>query len=205
MLDTSPDNLMEEIQAAERLRDRHLEKTDEMIREYHGQAYDSGRPSEKPAPENHAFEWLSLVTPQIIYDNPEVMVRSRRSGIDPEILTQLQYGIQQWADDTLLWRTLMDCWYDMAFSFGVIHSTIEVIPYYKGNQGVRPMRPCARRIKPQRFFVDCRADAPSNARLMGHFGFYDKNDLLEDPRFVTENVRSLRLGRWKSARSNCRS
>lgn len=191
MLSTDPKILMEEIEESQKVRNLHLSKTDEMIREYTGSYYNTDRKPDQPAPENHAFEWLARVTPEIIYDNPDINVKSRRSGIDPQICMKLQYGMQQWVENVSLWRTMTALWYDMAFAFAVAHNTFATIDHYPGSGGAKPTQPICRRIKPHRFFIDPQAESVNDARFMGHLWRRDKDDLLNDDAFDREAVSEL--------------
>lgn len=96
MLNTESDNLYLECKAAEHPRNRQLEHFDTLVSIYSG----TGRGRDY-WPENHPFEWLSLMLAKLIYDNPRVKVVSQRatpeetiSRIDSEI-EKIQEGIQE--------------------------------------------------------------------------------------------------------------
>ena len=155
MLDMEPKNLLEEIEAAENARDDHLRRADELVEAYHGQFYKGETNSDTPSPENHAFEWLALVTPRIVFDNPVVNVSARRSGADRETMQRLQHGLNQWSTTVGLWQTLLRVWQDTAFTYGVVRTTLQKMPGYAGfqtqsGQRVMPMSPVCRRVAPNR-------------------------------------------------------
>jgi len=77
MLDTSKDNLTRELEAGEELRDAKLARFDSMIEEYAGTNSLFNSESENYQPENHSYEYLSLMVPRTAYDNPRVRARSR--------------------------------------------------------------------------------------------------------------------------------
>ena len=100
MLDTSPKNLQDEIQAAERLRDTHLDKMDEMVKTYTGGAW---RGEDGGVCENHIFEYISLVGPRVVYHNPRVKVTAANlpsKRMMGQLEAQIEATIQQAVADT---------------------------------------------------------------------------------------------------------
>jgi hypothetical protein len=87
MLDVTPANLRREVQAAEDFRDEHIKMLEGMVESYTGLAYDAQ--DESNAPENHAYEYISLTMPRVIYDNPRVKVKSRKA-VSSEQLRELE-------------------------------------------------------------------------------------------------------------------
>lgn len=183
--------MLEEIEASKRLIDSHMKVASELIRDYHGEFYRDGVEPTDSMPENHAFEWISLITPKVIWDNPVVNVSSRRSGTDKATIKKLQHALNRWTKDEDLWRTLQRVWYDMAFSYGVTRCTLEESDIYPGADGLKPLRPCIKRLPPKRFRVDPRADHISEARWMGHLWVRDKNDLMSDDRYNREAIMDI--------------
>lgn len=183
MIKIDPESLMESVMASERARGIHLSAMDELIQDYHGAHYKTtGLSDLDPAPENHAFEWLALVTPRIVFDNPTVTVSSRHSGVDRDTILRLQYGVNHWANTVGLWRTLLMAWYDEAFSFGFIRTSLNMVPGYQGSSnqslgGLNPMLPGCRRIPPHRAIVDERCDDQREAQYMGHMWRRSKEEL----------------------------
>jgi hypothetical protein len=194
MLDVSPLNLFSEINAAERHRDAHLKVTEDLIKDYHGAYYRDDRYSElEPSPENHAYEWLALVTTKIIYDNPIVELSSRFSGVPKDILVRMKHAINQWAGMQNLWKTLLQIWYDTAFGYGVMRTTLQTMPGYKGfttqsGINIKPQWPTCNRVSPGRFLMDARADTFDHARFMGHVWKRDHEDLMKAKGFNHEVV-----------------
>lgn len=62
MLDTTPANLYQEVQAAERFRDSHLTHYRDLLSEYVGPAGPDGDRAGL-TPDNHVYEYLSLTIP----------------------------------------------------------------------------------------------------------------------------------------------
>ena len=202
MLKTDPISLFDQIAPSETLRDAVVDSSYEMIREYHGPHYLKGQQSENPAPENHWWEWLNTVTPQVVYDNPTVHVTSRRSGPFRDAADALAAGLNAWCPRVNLWRTLMEVFHDAAFSFGVVRVAYEPQPGTSGE--LRPFAPRAYRVAPHRWFCDASADRydplTGRGRFAGHMWRRDKDDLLADPRYDHEAVAELaadaELGKW---------
>lgn len=190
-LDLSATNMLAEITAARRLVASVVKPTDALVRAFHGQFYRNGIQPDDPVPENHAFEWLSLVTPKIIYDNPTVTVSSRRSGISRNLTKGFEHALNRWSRDVELWRTLQLIWYDMAFSFGVSRMAFSPIPGYPGYQGMKPMRPMVYRVDPGRFFADHKQTAFSSCRFKGHTLQRDKDDLLKAEGFNKKAIEDV--------------
>ena len=197
MFDITPTQFYEEIRAAENHVQTHITATRDMVRDYHGKYYRSDKGGDlAPAPENHAFEWLSLVTPRIIYDNPTVMISSRFSGVSPDILLKLQHGINQWAGAQRLWKTLLRVWYDAAFSFGVVRTSLANMPGYRGfpsefGQRIQPQWPVCHRVPPSRFIIDPRCQEIQEARFMGHRWIRDKDDLMKAKGFNKKLIQNI--------------
>ena len=82
MISTKATSLLTEVQAAIRYRDSRIEELDETVRKYVGPYYSStsGEGGDY-SPENTYYEYLSLMIPRLVYDNPRVQVTSRRPGV----------------------------------------------------------------------------------------------------------------------------
>ena len=74
MIDITPGNLLEEVLAAERLRDKHIDAFKEQVERFHGPWFNNSSTGEYVG-ENHYFEYLSLMVPRMVFDNPRVRVR----------------------------------------------------------------------------------------------------------------------------------
>ena len=80
MIDVTPEGLRSEIESAETLRDSIITNFSKQTAAYHGPAYHDASPSQEYSPENHYFEYMSLMVPRLIYDNPRFRVTTRRPG-----------------------------------------------------------------------------------------------------------------------------
>lgn len=68
--------LMDEIRAAVKERDAHLESVEEIVRRMTGRDYNTHRQSDMPITENFGFELLSILKPTIAYDNPRCQIQT---------------------------------------------------------------------------------------------------------------------------------
>src|SRR5690606_25367770 len=134
--------------------------------------------------------WLNTIKPQIVYDNPKVRAKTRRSGPHQQAALALEAGINAWTPAAKRWRKLDRIFDDSAFSYGVARVAYEpamgVDPADNGSVAV-PYRPVVRRVDPGRWFCDHACDVydPVNGdgRYAGHVWRRDKDDLLTDPRY----------------------
>ena len=177
MLKCTPDNLRIEIEAAIKLRRRHTEITDGLIRRYAGGSYRSDWTPDEASIENHEFEFIVNTVPAVMANNPAVSIRSRRPVVQRELVQAMQHGVNRWIRDVDLRGVLEPVLYDTVFGFGVTVITMEPVPGFETRE-VAPLRPALRRISPNRFFMDPQADGPANARFTGHLFVRDREDLL---------------------------
>ena len=183
MLGTKPRELYEEIKAAERLRDKYTSSMGEQVEKYTGPYYKEGGENSDYAAENHYYEFISLVVPRLVFDNPRVRVETRRPGTQTVVAQAMKHGLNRWIRDANMRKVLTSLAVDMCFNFGVALITEEK------NKGLRPaadtqtpatpMWPVCARIPQHRFFVDPVAETLDDARFIGHKWVRDKEDLLE--------------------------
>ena len=182
MLNIEPKNLLEEVQAAERLRDAHLSSMSEQVERYHGPFYKKDYTQEYTG-ENHYYEYMSLMIPRLIYDNPRVRVTSRRSGTQELVAAAMPYAINNWVKETHFRKTLELLAADTLLNFGVaLISETEnrtLSPSKVQQDAVTPMWPRCTRVPQHRFIVDPIAATMEEARFVGHKWIRDKEDLLE--------------------------
>jgi hypothetical protein len=179
MLDTSLESIRREIESAERFRDAHISNFTSMVERYHGPAYrDDKADFENDDPENFAHEYVSLILPRIIHDNPKFRVKSGRPSVDMLVSKRLQIAMNRWSRVTFLRRTLERIATDMLFGWGVGLVVSEPRGEVRSQDGMEPYLPRIYRISPERFFIDPAASNWEDARYMGHCYVVDKEDLL---------------------------
>jgi hypothetical protein len=181
MIDVNPKNLLEEIQGAEQFRDAHIEGMADQVERFHGPFYNDNRG--EFSPENHYYEYLSLMVPRLVFDNPRVTVSSRRTGTQGDVATAIRHGINRWGRDSRLRELLSRVATDTLFSFGVVLTSQTENEQVSSNRDVvgtsKPVWPTCDRVPQNRFFIDPAAASPQEARFMGHKWVRDKDDLLE--------------------------
>ena len=183
MLDTSFDNMRRELESAEKFRDAHISSLRSMVEKYHGPAYRDDRSDiHNDDPENFGHEYVSLVLPRIIHDNPKFRVRSGSPMAEMLVGKRLQVAMNRWARVTNLRKTLERVATDMLFSWGIALVVNEPRPEARSTDGKGPYLPRVYRISPERFVLDPAATNWEDARYMGHCYAIDKNDLLAKAR-----------------------
>jgi len=196
MLDTSLENIRREVESAEKFRDAHLSSLRSMIEKYHGPAYRDDRSDfSNDDPENFSHEYVSLVLPRIIHDNPKFRVRLADPIIDLILGRRMQIAINRWVRITKLRKTLERIATDMLFSYGVALTVSEPRPEVRPIGGKEPYLPRVYRISPERFFIDPAATDIEDARYMGHCYAIDKEDLLaksvDDPSWDSDAISGI--------------
>ena len=183
MLGTSPRELYEEIKAAERLREKHTSSMAAQLENYTGPYYKEDSGSGGFSAENHYYEFISLVVPRLVFDNPRVRVETRRPGTQTVVAQAMKHGLNRWVRDVSLSSLLTDAATDMCFNFGVTLITEQenkgLRPSADAQMPSTPMWPVATRIPQHRFFIDPAAETMIDARFVGHKWVRDKEDLLK--------------------------
>ena len=168
-MNTDAFNMAREVEAAEDFRDRHLTSMKSMVKRFAGVDYDAYYQNEVPPDvDNHAYEYISLVLPKIIYDNPAVRVDSRRPALQGETVTKIQLALNRWIGDTNYRETLHRVAMDMLFGWGVMLTVSEPVPGQRTAEGPVRNLPRCYRVAPDQFFIDPKAKHWTEARYMGH-------------------------------------
>ena len=208
MLKTTPSNLMAEIDAAIEFRDLHLEGYEEKVARYHGPYFNRQNSfTQEYSPENTYYEYISLMVPRLVYDNPRVQVQTRRPGAQKDVATALRHGLNRWARDFGLRPVLTELATDMLLGFGVClvrPDHLESQQMAPGTDAPRSERdtkwPTCQRIAPRRFFMDPQAERWEDCRFYGHMWRIDKDDLVDlgrdqaDQGWNLESIESLAAG-----------
>ena len=135
------------------------------------------------SPENHYYEYISLMVPRLIFDNPRVRVSTRRPGSQKFVAEAVRHALNRWAKDTSLRKVLRDTATDMLFNFSVVMTSEEVNKSLKpqmdttGNS--KPMWPTCTRIPQNKFFIDPASTGVHDARFVGHKWIRDHEDLMD--------------------------
>jgi hypothetical protein len=170
-------SLVREIESAESFRDTHLVEWKSLIERFHGPSYRESR-EQMDDPENFILEYIALLLPRIVHDNPTVRVKSARPVSQSEAAGVLQIGINRWCKMVGVRNTLERIATDMLLAYGVALTVNEPRKGYVTSLTEDPYLPRVYRISPDRFFVDPAATHLDEARYMGHCWITDRDDLL---------------------------
>ena len=173
------EHAMEEVKAAIDFRNRHTKCLDDQLQRFRGPYYkkDTYNTSEDYAPENTYYEYVSLMIPKLIFDNPRVQVHSRKPGPANDVATAMRYGLNRWMRDCVLRKRLVEMATDMLFGFGVavvredyVNSSGGAInmPEQDVQKPSKIMWPVVERISPKQFIIDPGCTRASDALFMGH-------------------------------------
>lgn len=175
MLDTSAENLYEEIRQAINLREKHTNLSADLIEQYAGSSWQEGRGPAVESHENHPFEFVQNTLPFLVYYNPKVDLKSSRPRVHRELVPSLKHAMDKWIRDVKFADTLLEVARDTMFDFGVLLVTLEALPGYE-DEAAPPLRPALTRISPRCFFQDPQNH--SKPRFMGHEWTRDFDDLM---------------------------
>lgn len=189
MLTSDPEKLMVEIKAACTFRDEYAKTLDKQHKRFTGPHYHEGSSGEAQdySPENTYYEYISLMIPRLIFDNPRVQVSSRRPGPSRDVALALKYGLDRWVRDIVLRKKLVELATDMLFGYGVamvkesVRDGIDMsamLPEGEVQRPGKPTWPVVERISQKRFFMDAETERMSDARFIGHEVRRDRADLL---------------------------
>jgi len=191
MLADTPSKLYEEIAEAEKYRDDKLISFDQQVRRYFGPAY-SARGAIDDFPENHYYEYISLLLPRIAFDTPRVRIVSQRVGMHEMIAEALAAGVNRQFREQHVRRTQMEVATDMLFNWGIMLVSQEPVPgrrpterWIDREEGgswetIEPFGPRAYRISQRNYVQDPQALTQDAVRFRGHKYLRDKEDLLKE-------------------------
>ena len=173
-----PSEIVQECEAADRLRDKILESLDDRLGRYYGTAY--GLTDGEYWPENYYFTWVSYILPQIVFQNPRVKIGSQRLDEVVNEAKALQIAVNRWIRDTDHRTHLRQMGFDLGFSYGVSFTRPVAVPWLQGaDKDDVAWRPQCERINQRLFAIDPVSDGPWNARYMTHTVIDDRDRMLE--------------------------
>ena len=179
MLDWGIVRWMEELDVAETFRDRHLSHWDTIIERMTGPDYRDEGSRSGGDPENFVHQYMALILPRLVYDNPRIRVSSRTPMEHMIFGKQLQAGINSWCKTTRMRDTLQRIACDMLAAYGVGMVVNEPMPSMRQTDGDTPWLPRLYRIDPHDFIIDPQARHVEDARYMCHEYRCDRDDLLD--------------------------
>lgn len=211
MLDTDVKKLSEEITASTSFMSAFHERTRNLITRYTSSYYNKNSTPDIPTSENHAFEVIGYIIPQLVYDNPrvKVMATDPNQQANPRTATSesmvstmgnvadaIKKYINKWARDNRISQPLTEIAYDFLFRYGVGLTILGDQPGRPAYENITPQQPYLVRIDPELFGFDHQAKTwdpygTNGPRFMYHLWSADKNDLAQDPSFDTEAVKNM--------------
>lgn len=186
-------NLLLEIEEAELHRDKHTKVIDELHSGYKGAYFREDQLPDNPTPENHAFEYVSLTLPKLIYDNPQVNISSRNPNVDTATAKSIEYALNQWIKDEDLHTELEMAIFDALFGYGILLTTLDDAEDYDDTDPdeLRKMLPKCRHLERHLYFRDPTATVTRKPRFEGHVWVRDKEDVLKMEGIDADAVNSL--------------
>lgn len=182
MLETTAENLWLEARYARDHRDKHIRTLTDMIRRHHSGHFPADSGPEDAEAENFEHEYVSLMLPKLVLDNPRVRIKSALAGAQQETVLGLRHALNRWARMVPLKDPLTLIALDMLFCYGV------GLCRYEPRPGVDPMGasrgddlqrwPNLYRVPPRWYFHDgLGTDAKGAVRFRGHSYPIDLDDL----------------------------
>ena len=167
MLELQLTRWVEELDGAERYRDRHLSHWDGIVDRMTGPDF-RGEGNTAGDPENFVHQYMALILPRLIYDNPRVRVDSRTPMMHTMFGAQMQAALNTWCRTTKMRETLSRIATDMLVAYGVGMVVNEPYPSMRHVDGRQPWLPRLYRIDPHDFVIDPQASHVEDARYMAH-------------------------------------
>lgn len=174
MLDLTPRKLREAIMVALTLRRDVTRHSAALIRQY---AADSRATwaAEDAGFENHNYEWVVNIVPNLVFTNPTVRVTDM--GFKDQRTEDVERAMKSWVAQTKLNWDLTQIAYDMQFDFGIGYVCLEPTPGLRQPGEFRPMRPRLRRLSPRQYFKDARTPEFGRPRFEGHIFVKDYDEM----------------------------
>lgn len=180
MLDVRPENLLAEIEAAEKLRDAHLQNLDAQIDRFTGPSWDSQCEwsSLNYDPKNRGFQYVRRILSRVAFDNPRFTITSRAGPAQRAVAQAMRLGMNRWARDVQLQEIAEHVATDSRFAYGVLAVTQVPDPMSDPGAEEPRMRPQMRRLSPREYGFDSIAKNRRDARFEFNIFVIDKDDLL---------------------------
>lgn len=169
--------LSSELRAAQQAADRRLRSMRRLKKRYAGGEV-TGTDQQTDL-ENHAFEFISLVLPQIIFENPRMSIAPKRLEIW-DFAQSLQREMNQWIRDTDVRKQFMMSAVDDAFLAAPLMTVPTPAPGFDPSEPDVPFEPRIYRLSPEQFGFDSRVSFYEQARFAYHTTIRDKEDLMRD-------------------------
>jgi hypothetical protein len=173
-IDTSDEGWGKEIVAAERARDARVRVARDLVKKYHTTFFHADKPlseqnSELDDPSNYVYQYVLTMVPQMVFNNPQVRVDSRKTGKMEAIAAANRQGVNRWIKDKKFYRQLRMAAVDSFFPYGCIG-------IFQGREDPWPQ---AVRISQEDFLRDAYALTKQEMRFTGHRWWADKDAMIK--------------------------
>lgn len=190
MIASDEEKIGQEIRAGITERDKKLSVFEDQLNGYTSPFWESklgDSNTDTYNPENHVYEYISYVVPQLAYSNPRVAIKSRIFGAD-EDMALMRYLMNSWSVDNAYGEFLNAPAHDICFNYAVLLTTLEDHPYLMVEEGEHEGEWAkvakAHRISQRHYVRDPGAFTKAEARWEAHEWHIDKEDLI---RLAKEN------------------
>jgi hypothetical protein len=179
MIDKSVAGLQEELRYSKARYDPLLEGWEDDIAAFVGPAFRrAGSKNKKNMPENHAFEWFSLMLADLALGDPRVRITTDRPGEAQMRASALSYGCNAWSRQVQSRHAFEKFVMDFGLRYAIALVTSEPKPGYQ-DAANPPYWPAIHRVSPKRFLSDHSATGPETWQWAAHLVIESVDTLLE--------------------------
>ena len=192
--DPSDQELLSEVQEAEKLRDDHLRAVTPLINEYAGRWYrETGhRTHDDPFagdsnPDPFAYSFISNILPTLVYSNPDVSVKARRVVGHDRVAQAMRAGLKGLLLDVPWLNEFKLAVVDMMLFQGVLMHYLEDDTRWSDGA----VRPNMQRVDFRCWGADSLASTYEEAEFAFHTYYAFREDLMADPEANVELLSSM--------------
>ena len=187
MFDPTLEELVQEIQMAEKDQEKHHHHINNIIRRYTSRFWrEEGYLRSQP--ENLTYQLVVNLLPQLVWDNPAVHVNANRVAGGSDIAQSMKDAIESWMHtEQLADHTLNLIALDFMFFMGVALVYLEEDTRWE----MGAVKPAVDRIDWRDFIYDPDAASIDKAKFLGHRFQVDITDLMDDPEVIPETLDKL--------------
>lgn len=194
VLSTQYRDLVDEIKAAEEANQDFLGNFQRTVERYHGKEYRNSAPGLFSDPENHQFEWVSLMMPRLVSGNPKVRVKTARFGAQRDVAIAQEAALNRWIRDTKMRVVNEKLAMHFGFRWAVGMVTRGPAPGFSEPEDPK-RRPAVKALSPSRYVRDPKALTDEDCRFKAHLVVRDRGDLIKDKDFNNLAVSKLQTYR----------
>ena len=192
--DPTDQELLCEVQEAEKLRDDHLRAIGPLIDEYAGRWYreQGHRTHDDPwsgdsNPDPFAYSFISNILPSLVYSNPDVNVKARRVVGHDRVAQAMRAGLKGLIIDVPWLEEFQLAVVDFLLFQGVLLHYLEDDTRWSDGA----VRPNMKRVDFRHWGADSLASTYDEAEFAFHCFYAFKNELMLDPEVDVELLNSM--------------